>query len=67
MYKEIVDNDFTWENFDIEEQRKILASERSNNYLDTARLESIYEVKHIKDSVREILYKMKEVRQVREI
>ena len=67
MYKEIVDNDFTWENFDIEEQRKILASERSNNYLDTERLESIYEVKHIKDSVREILYKMKEVRQVREI
>jgi 3,5-epimerase/4-reductase len=67
MYKEIVDNDFTWENFDIEEQRKILASERSNNYLDTTRLESIYKVKHIKDSVREILYKMKEVRQVREI
>jgi 3,5-epimerase/4-reductase len=67
MYKEIVDNDFTWENFNIEEQRQILASERSNNYLDTTRLESIYKVKHIKDSVREILYKMKEVRQVREI
>lgn len=67
MYKEIVDNDFTWENFDIEEQRKILASERSNNYLDTARLESLYNVKHIKESVREILYKMKEARQVREI
>jgi 3,5-epimerase/4-reductase len=62
MYKEIVDNDFTWENFNIEEQRQILASERSNNYLDTTRLESLYKVKHIKDSVREILYKMKEVR-----
>jgi dTDP-4-dehydrorhamnose reductase len=60
MYKEIVDKDFTWENFDIDEQRKILASERSNNYLDTTRLESLYNVKHIKDSVKDILYKMKQ-------
>lgn len=60
MYKEIVDKDFKWENFNIEEQRQILASERSNNYLDTTRLESMYQVKHIKDSVREILYKMTE-------
>ena len=67
MYKEIVDTDFKWENFNIEEQRQILASERSNNYLDTTRLESMYEVKHIKNSVREILYKMKEAQQVREI
>ena len=33
MYKEIVDPNFTWENFDIEEQNKILDSKRSNNYL----------------------------------
>ena len=31
MYKEIVDSDFTWKNFTLEEQSKILASERSNN------------------------------------
>lgn len=59
MYKEIVDREFTWENFDISEQQKILESERSNNYLDTARLESMYNVLHIKDSVREVLVTMK--------
>ena len=59
MYREIVDADFTWENFDVEEQRKILESERSNNFLDTSRLESMYKVKHIKDAVRDVLYCMK--------
>ena len=33
MYKEIVDPDFTWINFTIEEQNEILASGRSNNFL----------------------------------
>ena len=59
MYKEIVDANFAWENFDVEEQRKILESERSNNFLDTSRLESMYNVKHIKDAVRDVLYCMK--------
>lgn len=67
MYKEIVDKNFTWENFSEEEQRQILASERSNNFLDTTHLESLYNVKHIKDSVKDILYKMKEMREMREI
>jgi hypothetical protein len=67
MYKEIVDKDFKWDNFSIEEQRQILASERSNNFLDTSRLESLYKVKNIKDSVRDILYKMKETQEKREI
>ena len=44
----------------IEEQRHILASERSNNFLDTSRLESLYKVKNIKDSIRDVLYRMKE-------
>jgi len=56
MYKEIVDKDFTWENFSIEEQDTILASKRSNNFLDTSKLEEMYpEVLGIKDSVRKIL------------
>tara|TARA_Y100000389_G_scaffold153040_1_gene153172 strand:- start:13511 stop:15412 length:1902 start_codon:yes stop_codon:yes gene_type:complete len=56
MYKEIVDKNFTWKNFTIEEQTKILASERSNNYLDTSKLKQLFpEVKNIKDSVREML------------
>jgi dTDP-glucose 4,6-dehydratase len=56
MYKELVNPTFTWKNFTIEEQNKILDSKRSNNYLDTKKLESIFpDVKNIKDSVREIL------------
>jgi hypothetical protein len=60
MYKEIVDPTFSWENFEIDEQNKILLSKRSNNYLDTNKLEKNYpQVKNIKESVRNILIKMK--------
>ena len=60
MYKEIVDPDFTWKNFTIDEQNAILASGRSNNYLDTTKLESYYpELMNIKDSVRKMLIQMK--------
>jgi nucleoside-diphosphate-sugar epimerase len=62
MYREIVDEDFKWDNFNIDEQREILESERSNNFLDTHKLESLYKVKNIKDSVRDILYSMKNKR-----
>jgi 3,5-epimerase/4-reductase len=59
MYREIVDNSFTWTNFSIEEQDKILASKRSNNYLSTEKLESKYNVKNIKESVKDILTNIK--------
>ena len=60
MYREIVDKDFTWKNFSLEEQSKIIACDRSNNYLDTNRLEKLYpNIKNIKESVREVLMKMK--------
>ena len=56
MYKEIVDPDFTWKNFTQEEQLKILAADRSNNYLDTKKLEGLYpHLKNIKESVRKTL------------
>ena len=56
MYKEIVDPDFSWENFTIEEQDVILKSKRSNNHLDTRVLQELYPtVKNIKESVRECL------------
>ena len=35
IYREIVDPDFIWQNFSAQDQRKILTSDRSNNYLDT--------------------------------
>ena len=62
MYKEIVDPNFTWENFSIDEQNQILASKRSNNCLDTTTLEldNTNNIKSIKDAVREILVTMKE-------
>lgn len=56
MYREIVDPEFTWENFTIDEQNQILTSKRSNNYLDTKKLQAWYpEVLTIKDAVRKCL------------
>ena len=61
LYQEIVDPSFTWENFTLDEQAKILLAERSNNYLDTAYIEMHYPaVPNIKDSVRAILHKYRE-------
>ena len=56
MYKEIVNPDFEWKNFSLEEQRQILASDRSNNFLETDRLEFLFPyVRNIKDAVRQCL------------
>lgn len=65
MYREIVNPHFTWKNFSIEEQDKILASKRSNNYLDTTKLENYVKnrnltLSHIKDGVRKVLHLYKE-------
>jgi 3,5-epimerase/4-reductase len=62
MYKEIVDPDFTWENFSIDDQNRILASKRSNNCLDTKMLENDNEnnILSIKDAIRDVLVEMKE-------
>jgi dTDP-glucose 4,6-dehydratase len=63
MYKEIVDPSFKWKNFSQDEQRKILAADRSNNYLDTSLLENLYpDIKNIKDSVKDCLYKYKRIK-----
>jgi 3,5-epimerase/4-reductase len=60
MYKEIVDPDFTWKNFSQEEQLKILAADRSNNCLDTKRLQELCpEVSPIKEAVRKSLVSIK--------
>ena len=56
LFKEIVDPLFTYENFTKEEQAKILACDRSNNHLNTAKLEKwCPNVKRIEDAVREAL------------
>lgn len=58
MYKEIVDPTFTWKNMTIQEQDKLLLSKRSNNSLDTTKLESKYKVDNIKEGVRKCLSKL---------
>jgi dTDP-4-dehydrorhamnose reductase len=61
MFKEIVDSNFEWKNFSIEDQQNVLTSDRSNNFLDTTRLETLYpDTQHIKISIRECLTKYKE-------
>jgi dTDP-4-dehydrorhamnose reductase len=60
MYKEIVDENFKWENFTIEEQNKILKSKRSNNHLNTTKIEKVYpEFPDIKTAIRDCLVEMK--------
>jgi len=44
MYQEKVDHDFRYQNFTPEEQAKILLSGRSNNFLDTSKLENFCSV-----------------------
>lgn len=55
LYKEYIEPTFTWENFSIEEQRAVLACERSNNLLSTKRLEEFApEVRPIKQAIKEL-------------
>lgn len=62
MYRDIVDPSFTWTNFTIEEQDKILSSKRSNNLLDTTKLENKYMVDSIYVAVRKALYDIKKLK-----
>lgn len=60
MYRDIVNPGFTWENFSLEEQKALLKAERSNNTLDTRKLEKEYpQVLHIHDAVEKTLKIMK--------
>ena len=56
MYREYVDKSFEWKNFSIDEQNKILDSKRSNNQLDTTKLESLFpNINNIKNSIKNLL------------
>jgi len=64
LYKEIVDPSFTWQNFDLEEQSRILAAGRSNNFLDTTKLTDKYpKVPNIRDAVIMCLKEMSKLSQ----
>jgi 3,5-epimerase/4-reductase len=51
MYKDKVDPSKSWENMSIQDQNAILKSKRSNNWLDTAKLEGEYNVKGIQEVI----------------
>lgn len=64
MYKEIVDPGFTWKNFTVQQQDKVLAARRSNNHLDTSLLEAHFpDVPRIDVAVRQCLEQMAVQRQ----
>lgn len=60
IYKEIVDPEFIWTNFSLEEQDKILMSKRSNTQLNTNKLYSLYpNIPDIHTSVRRCMQDIK--------
>ena len=57
MYKEYVDEEFTWKNFTIEEQAKVIVAPRSNNLLETNRITSEFpETLPIKESLIKYIF-----------
>lgn len=61
LYQKFVDPEYTWKNFSIEEQDKILLGARSNNLLDTHRLQDLYpNVDDIHTAVTKVCQKIKE-------
>jgi 3,5-epimerase/4-reductase len=54
MYQKIVDKDFEWKNFS-EKGSEFLVAKRSNNFLDTAKLESKYKVNRIEKAIELIM------------
>jgi len=60
MYRDMVDSSFTWQNFSVAEQNTTLLSKRSNNCLDTTKLETLFpDIPNIKDAVKWCLEKYK--------
>ena len=60
LYKEILNLEFKWDNITIEEQNKLLLSERSNNILNTEKLQKLYpDVKDIKTSIKDLFMRLK--------
>lgn len=56
LYKKQVDPSFSYKNFSIDEQQQILKSDRSNNYLDTSRLENRFPfVQNIENAIIRVL------------
>ena len=61
MYRGNINPEFTWENFTKEEQSTILKSDRSNNALDTLKIEKEYQLQNINKSILNIMKLMKKL------
>ncbi|MBP7074953.1 MAG: sugar nucleotide-binding protein [Rhabdochlamydiaceae bacterium] len=60
LYKYYIDPSFTYQNFTVEEQDKILKARRSNNELNTEKLQQLYpNLPSAKDSLHKVFQKMK--------
>ncbi|KAH7420657.1 hypothetical protein KP509_13G016100 [Ceratopteris richardii] len=57
MYKDYIDPNFTWKNFTLEEQAKVIVAPRSNNELDASKLSSEFpEMLPIKESLLKYVF-----------
>ncbi len=60
IYRDTIDPTFTWKNMTLEQQSKMLKSDRSNNYLDTSKIAKKYpKLRNIHDSIIIVINKMK--------
>ncbi|XP_062027334.1 bifunctional dTDP-4-dehydrorhamnose 3,5-epimerase/dTDP-4-dehydrorhamnose reductase [Rosa rugosa] len=58
MYKQYIDPSFTWKNFNLEEQAKVIVAPRSNNELDASKLKKEFpELLSIKESLIKNVFK----------
>jgi len=59
LYREFIHPEFSWENFTLEEQAKILAAGRSNNELDSSKLRALYpQIQEIHVGMRALFQRM---------
>ncbi|KAL5727767.1 hypothetical protein ACHQM5_000922 [Ranunculus cassubicifolius] len=58
MYRDYIDPSFTWKNFTLEEQAKVIVAQRSNNEMDGAKLKKEFpELMSIKESLIHYVFK----------
>ncbi|KAL8114532.1 bifunctional dTDP-4-dehydrorhamnose 3,5-epimerase/dTDP-4-dehydrorhamnose reductase-like [Apium graveolens] len=58
MYRDYIDPKFTWKNFNLEEQAKVIIAPRSNNELDASKLKTEFpELLSIKESLIKYVFK----------
>ncbi|CAD5176199.1 unnamed protein product [Musa acuminata subsp. malaccensis] len=58
MYRDYIDPKFTWKNFNLEEQAKVIVAPRSNNELDAAKLKKEFpELLPVKESPIKYVFK----------